>query len=258
MKSFIKHIAIAFSTVLCGISCQSCVNDDSEELFMTEIGAYSSLGTVVENNNLVVESDSYGLLHPVNKEIFTDNQASSIGQRVLMEINFMEANPLTANENIQDVRVERLYKVLTKSADDIRTSGGGTTNADQIYGNQPIAVTAASISKSHLNIQFNIGGNNTNIAHRISLLLTEESVLDEEGLLRVELRHNPENDLQKEPFWGVVSFTLSSIPEYEDPKFKGFRIVYNSGRGAEEYVVKTSDTNTYTRSIGYLWHSRCK
>ena len=74
------------------------------------------------------------------------------------------------------------------------------------FGTAPIVITSSSISKEHLNIQYEIGGNDSNISHRISLLVPQNAQLDENGLLPVELRRNPESDLQINSFWGVVSF----------------------------------------------------
>lgn len=239
-----KFLVIYFSALTAavfGLLCQSC-SDGHEEyfpsLYSSDEGGYSSLGTVVSSDELLVESDSYGLLYPINAEIFTDSGVDTVGQRVLMEINFIDEIILNETQ-VQTVLVKQLYKVLTKAVDDLRTDTVTTsTEIEDLFGNQPIWVTSASISGFYLNIQFNVKGHNTDIAHRISLLLTDESTLDSGGLLRVELRHNPEGDTQEDILWGVVSFSLSSIPEFSDPDFKGFRIIYNTGEGdTEEYVV---------------------
>lgn len=87
------------------------------------------------------------------------------------------------------------------------------------------------------NIQYEIGGNNSNISHRISLLVPQNAHLDENGLLPVELRHNPGADLQINSYWGVVSFTLSSIPQYQESAFKGFRILYKNKEGDDIHTV---------------------
>ena len=100
------------------------------------------------------------------------------------------------------------------------------------------------ISKNYLrllvdsnDIQYEIGGNNSNISHRISLLVPQNAHLDENGLLPVELRHNPGADLQINSYWGVVSFTLSSIPQYQESAFKGFRILYKNKEGDDIHTV---------------------
>lgn len=53
------------------------------------------------------------------------------------------------------------------------------------------------------------------------------------------LRHNPETDVQINSYWGVVSFNLSSIPQYKNPEFKGFRILYKKYDGSAAYTTVT-------------------
>ena len=82
------------------------------------------------------------------------------------------------------------------------------------------------------------------------LLLTDESKLGEDGMLTVELRHNAESDLQKEAFWGVVSFELSSIPECNSSQFKGFKIKHTDFTYASaEEDVTFAPTNARSRMI---------
>ena len=120
------------------------------------------------------------------------------------------------------------------------------------YGSDPVRISAVSLGKSYLNIQFHILGYDQNIAHRISLLLTDETTIDPDGLVRVELRHSLEGDREQEPFWGVVSFKLSSIPECGDPAFKGFRIVCDNGSSVQEVTVTRSTPNGSVRAAGYV------
>lgn len=255
MKIILTYFVMALTVATGGMLCQSCADGNGEPFsysYLGEGGDYSSLGTVMNSDDLLVESDSYGLLQPVNTEIFADNDADTIGQRVLMGLTFIdEEESVQAADTIRKVWVKQLYKVLTKAADDLRadTSSLSTQDIEDEFGNQPIWVVTASISELHLNIQFNVKGHDADIAHRITLLLTDESTLDSGGLLRVELRHNPEDDTQEDLFWGVVSFTLSSIPECSDADFKGFRIIYNTGEeDAEEYIVTLSGSENDSRS----------
>ena len=234
------------TTILILSAClfQSCANDKSEDIYMVT-GSYSTLGTIVETDGLLIESDIYGLLAPANAEQFVNPETDTVGQRALLEFAFEEQTSETSADGIRPIQLSRFYKVLTKRADDIRNSGQGfSDNAAKQYGSNPIEISAASISKHHLNVQYYILGHNTeDIPHRISLVLTNESSLDEDGLIRAELRHDANGDLQKETFWGVVSFTLSDIPECSDPKFEGFRIVYHNAEGAsQEYIAARHPT----------------
>lgn len=253
MNSGLRYLLFLWSLVVCSVFCQSCLDEDSDSLLMESVmGAYSTLGTIVDAENVLVESDSYGLLAPVNKDDFA-GYADTVGQRVLMEMNFVEQDPVYANDSVLPVKVLRLFKVLSKDADDLRAFDNVSNSVLEGYGSDPVLVRTASLSKAYLNIQFNVMGNDQNIAHRISLLLTEDSSVDAEGLVRVEFCHNAEGDRLEEPFWGVVSFKLSSIPECNDPAFRGFRIICDKGSGVmQEYIVTTSTPNGKNRSAGYI------
>ena len=235
MKSGFNFICIICAFIL-GTVLFSCNNSDNyPEL-------YSTMGTVTNLDDYSIDSDVYGKLMPKNPNIINSFNADSIGQRVLININFPNENDKDSKEDSgKEVTIYDLYKVLTKNADDLRLN-----NEESIdnFGNDDIQITNAYISNKHLNIEFNIGGNNTTIPHRISLLLTENTQIDDEGLLEVELRHNKNSDYGNKLYWGVVSFTLSSIPEYADTNFKGFRIIYQSDEYSKsETIVRLQNSN---------------
>ena len=190
---------------------------------------HSTMGTITDIESPIIESDSYGKLTPTNPNIIKMHDADSIGQRVLLSISFPNAEEKTREDAGKEVTIYDFYKVLTKKADDTRVIG---CEPIENFGKDVIKITSAYISEEHLNIEFNINGNNETIPHRISMLLTEDTKIDDEGLVCVELRHNSNSDYGNRLYWGVVSFTLSSIPEYSDPDFKGFRITYF---GSENY-----------------------
>lgn len=212
---------------------------------------YPTMGTVTDLTSYTINSDSYGILVPKNPDIIKFNDADSIGQRVLINVIFDEGNE-KEKVSAKEVNIYELFKVLTKKANDLRTETQEDIND---FGDAPIQIipyeTGAYISEEHLNLEFYINGHDKNIPHRISLLLTDETELDDEGLLRVELRHNNYSDFGNTTFWGIASFTLSSIPEYTDPDFKGFRIIYkNSDNSYSELkVLKPSDKNSLSRGM---------
>lgn len=252
MKSRFRYLAVLLSVLFSVPGLQSCLDTDAEDAVMeAAVGSYSTLATVVDSDEILVESDTYGLLSPVNKGDFVD-YADSVGQRVLMEMNFVKENPVYANDSILPVKVLHLYKVLTKEADDVRQNASDSVNVDEVYGTDAIQVSAVSLSRSYLNVQFKVLGCDPNISHRISLLLTDDTVIDSEGLVRVELRHNRETDREEEPFWGVASFRLTSIPECDDPAFKGFKIVCNNGGVTQEVDVTESTPDGNTRAAVYV------
>lgn len=226
-----------------GIFLSSCLNDEEPE------GFYSTLGTVTEvGNNLTFDSDTYGLLKPTNPNWFLAENADSVGQRVLAGVLFYEGEQRQGDGLPVPVQIVELYKVLTKKADDIR---GGETD---VYGNDPIQITVASVTKEHLNIQFTLASSNMDTPHRISLVLTEESKPDEHGLLPVEFRHHAGGDtpVWDTKGWGIASFTLKSIDEkFPDTEINGFKILYNEGGNPRaQYIVKRESENR-------MWMQTC-
>ena len=81
MKVF-KQIYLIASVLLCSSIISSCDlnEDDSKSLF------YLTLGTVINEDELMVESDSHGILVPSNPGYFTSAKLDTTGQRVLMSV----------------------------------------------------------------------------------------------------------------------------------------------------------------------------
>ncbi|MBM6883366.1 NigD1/NigD2 family lipoprotein [Bacteroides caecigallinarum] len=247
-----KTITRIISLCFIGTCMSACLdNEQYPEL-------HSTMGTVCELDGIAINSDVYGKLIPNNPEIITRNDADSVGQRVLLNVNFPDTENKNSKENSgKEVTIYYLYKVLTKKADDMRVSASG--NIDK-FGNDPIQVTNAYISDEHLNLEFNITGYNETTPHRISLLLTENTGIDNEGFINVELRHNSNSDYGDRLYWGVVSFTLSSIPEYDNENVKGFKISYQSATNTKSEIKVSKQTSNQdsnvrsmksTQEIGY-------
>lgn len=227
-----------------GIHLTSCTQEEDELIFQSGgNGTFSTLGTITNTARLTVHSDSYGVLLPVNNDIFIQNKANTLGQRVLLEVLFLDNQQKSDSLEFKEVEVISLYKVLTKDANllDPQTN---ETAVNDTFGTAPIVITSATLSPEHLNIQYEINGYDKNISHRISLLVAEDAQPDSQGLLPVTLRHHPETDWEINTFWGVVSFNLASIPQYSSPDFKGFRIYYKKKDGSETSTTVTSKNNS--------------
>lgn len=217
-----------------------CTETDSSDCLASQGDTnayYPTLGTVEDVNPITITSDTYGILIPTNPEIFEKNGADSIGQRVFLNVVF-QSNTSNPASDAQEVIVLNLYNIPTKAATDLR-------NAEEIdlntFGNDPVQITSTSISKEHLNIEFNFKGSG-NKTHDFTLILSKGKELDSKGMLPVELRHDAKSDTPVEWYWGVTSFTLKSIPEYELEHFKGFLIRYNSGADSQAvWEVKKSN-----------------
>lgn len=228
--NFLRTLPLAISAGICSLLLSSCLDDNQPETL------YPTLGAVINEGKLSIDSDSYGVLVPTNPNRFTAAELDKNGQRVMINVlaNEIEA-PLPENEE-RKVKIIELYKVTTKDVN--RTDKEGNELQEE-FGNHPIQITSASISKEHLNIQYRFKGNNQEIPHCISLVLKTVCQPDEDGLLPVELRHDAQQDELLHEFWSVTSFRLSGITEYNQKDIKGFKITYNSGANTQaEWVVK--------------------
>ena len=242
MKDMIKIIhKIIIGGLIAGYALMAgCTETDSSDFSASLDGTnayYPTLGTVEDVNPITIASDTYGILMPTNPEIFEKSGADSIGQRVFLNIVF-QSNASNPASSAQEVTVLNLYNIPTKAATDLRNAEETDLNT---FGNDPVQITSTSISKEHLNIEFNFKGSGNNI-HDFTLILSKGRELDSKGMLPVELRHDAKSDTPAEWFWGVTSFTLKSIPEYQQEEFKGFLIKYNSGADSQAvWEVKKSN-----------------
>lgn len=231
----IKQLCFLASLLIAGTALQSC-SDDNET-----ITYYPAIGTVEnENGKLLFDTDKYGMIEPTNPVVFTNMEAAEDGQRAMASLSFIESEDKEEGKEriIPKAVVLDLYKILTKDANDIRDG------QEDIYGNDPILITGGYLSEKHLNLEFNIWRYEPSIAHRISLVVTDESFIDPEGLIKVELRHNREKDQMSVRSWGLVSFNLSSIPGFDDERCKGLIIEYSTSESNKTtFTVKKGGQN---------------
>lgn len=219
---------------------QSCMEEENTVIYQPAVGTVDN-----QDGKLLFDTDYYGVLEPLNATIFSNYDADEDGQRVMASVVFMDNSETPKTDNYKQIQVLELYKILTKNADSL------TEGQEDVYGNDPILISGGYISKEHLNLEFNIWRNDASIAHRISLVLTEKSELDENGMIHIELRHNAESDQQYTLAWGLVSFNLSSIPGYNDENFKGFIIEHSGQNGQTSTVtIKKDDNNAKSNQTG--------
>ena len=225
----IYYLYVAFTLIVLMPAFSSCTLDKYDDDLANlgsdiSTGTFSTLGTVIINDQeIAIESDLYGILIPENPEIISSIDADSTGQRILAGFVFLDQS---SQEGRRIRIVDLLYKINTLPASDLRTL------PEDNFGNAPLQITDVSFSKNHLNIQYLYEGSKQ-IQHRVNLVLTDQSKLDANGLLPVEFRHDACNDSSGQTMESIVSFTLESIPECQLPGFKGFRIIYNSGANSQ-------------------------
>lgn len=202
----------------------ACDDDD-------DFSYYTDMATVAdEDGQWVLNSDNGGKLIPEDASLIKANGAEKDGQRVIAAFNF------TDDRNGNRVKLYDVYRVLTKDVYKM-------TEADEdSIGNDPIAITRMFTSADHLNIRFIYEGNASGIKHFINLVTTEQSTVDDKGLLYMELRHNNEGDHPRFRQAGWVAFPLKSIPGFAEGKIKGVKIKTNKGDGNEETIAYTFPT----------------
>lgn len=199
--------------------------DEDDEVYEID------MATVHESDGVLsLESDEYGNLPVSNSDILTHYKVNKEGQRILAYFQF---NDNDAQKGDNSVTIYDLYKVLTKKLYEM------PAEKEDSIGNDPIAVSKIYASRNHLNIFFTFLGSNSGIAHMLNLVTTEESQVDEEGLLEVEFRHNLEEDSEVYPQSGWVSFELSSIPGFTEGTTNGLKVKVSNGDGEEKtYKIK--------------------
>lgn len=229
----IFQIGIVGWVITGSILLSGCMNDNDDMYTVGDQAGvntyYPTLATVESVEPVTIISDTYGILIPTNPDIFEKNNADSIGQRVFLNVAF-QSKPENQSSSAQEVLVLNLYNVPTRSATDLRESEDIDLNH---FENDPVQIIGTSISNEHLNIEFNFKGSSSNNTHDFNLLLPQGTQLNANGMLPVILRHNAKSDTPTGWFWGVASFTLKSVPEYQEKNFKGFLITYNSGADSQ-------------------------
>lgn len=206
------------------LSCTLTDDEPSENIMQSESGTFSTLGTVMANGEyLTIESDRYGTLIPDNPDMLVQIDADSTGQRILVGFMFLDNTaPRSTHESYPIRIVDLLYKVETRNAEILQEEEEGT------FGNDPLQIIDASLSKNHLNIQYNYNGDKQTY-HRVSLVVRENSQTDAEGLFPVELRHDANGNHAGNSLESIISFPLESIEAFQSSTCKGLRIIYNSG-----------------------------
>jgi hypothetical protein len=93
-------------------------------------------------------------------------------------------------------------------------------------------------------------GFSLSIPHRISLVCKEGAEPDGNGNLEVEFRHNSNSDKPLDLKAGYVSYTLESIPGYNDGTLKKLTIVSKSFDSSSRKIeIKINDNANGTSKV---------
>lgn len=104
---YTKYITYILLLLLYGHFSSCSVEEEDQLLLSSSSGSFSTLGTVVNTEQLTIDSDTYGALLPVNTHIFTDNKVNILGQRVLLEVLFLDKNKQNNNSEAIIAKTKR-------------------------------------------------------------------------------------------------------------------------------------------------------
>ena len=204
----------------------ACDDDDDDFVYYTDMATVKDM-----NGQWILLGDECGELVPDNTALLKANDADKDGQRIIAAFDYDDKE----NRNNKKIELYDIYRVLTK--DFYQLPENDEHKADSI-GNDPIAISRILTSPEHINIQFVINGDNSNIKHFINLIsVGENPEPDASGVLKVELRHNNEGDHPRMRQWGWAAFTLKSIPGYTEGKTKKLSIKVYEGNGTEKTIL---------------------
>lgn len=217
-------------------SCSSQgYDDDLSNVYMNGDVTYNvDLATVVipgeTPGQVMIESDDLGYMYVANPTVLTKHDANREGQRIFYSYRGT-GSPLGLYDSRTYVFIIDLVKIRTKAID-VRSD----SEAD-VYGTDGIGIIGHSLSKKYLTLQYQIKMSDNNVAHRISLVVEDGAVPDEDGFLRMELCHDAAGDKPAEisqPEY--VSFLLASAPGYVDGSLRGLNIKYLTLDGEETWL----------------------
>ncbi len=122
-------------------------------------------------------------------------------QRVLLEYVILTDKPRGSSYD-HDVKVTDVYEILTKNIFNI------TTATQDSIGNDPIAIRDMWVTNDYLNVEFIYPGYSK--THFINLVRDAANPTTD-NKVRLEFRHNANNDYPSFNISGIVSFDLRSL-----------------------------------------------
>ncbi len=224
----IRNLIIGLLSLLALPTFVACDDDDDGYNFTY----YTDMATVeYKDGSLILQSDNYGELIPINAGVLASYDADKENQRVIAAFNFTDKN----NRANYSVKLYDIYRVLTK---DVYQMPADDEEKNDSIGNDPIVVKRIMTSPKHINFYFTVYGNNSDIKHFINLITVGDNAEpDSDGTLHVEFRHNNEGDHPRITQWGWAAFPLESIPGYSEGKTKQLSIKVNEGNNTETIIT---------------------
>ncbi len=199
MKKLIIGMLALVSVVM-----MSCSDDDGYSLGDYWIG----FGILkVESNTYRIYLDDGSLLKPVSWNIPPwEDEEWTDGSRILVNFTILE-DETNENGDVESylVKVNEAQKILMKGVLDITEE-----NADSI-GNDPIVVQDYWMTDSLINFKLRYRGYYQ--VHFLNLVQDPDDPTTENEAVKLELRHNANDDEESIPYTAYVSFSLNRFRE---------------------------------------------
>ncbi len=198
-----KRIIYGLLALVC-FALVSCLDDDDDNY---SLGNYwVGFGIFIEDSgSYKIILDDGEVLQPVSWSYNWEGDSDlENGARVLVNFTILD-------ELLNDEQEVELYYVRVNDIQDILMKGIlniNEENADSI-GNDPIIVKDYWMTDSLLNFKLKYWGYNE--IHFLNLIQDSTDLWTDDGLLKLQLRHNANNDDAAVPYTAYVSFSLNAL-----------------------------------------------
>jgi len=198
MKKIVYGLLVALSIVFV-----SCLDDDDGYSLSDYWVGFGILK--IESNSYTIVLDDGVVLKPVAWNYSPENNDEfEDGSRVLVNFTIWDENLgddgevdeyLVKVNDIQSILMKGIWNITEETADSI--------------GNDPIIVQEYWMADSLLNFKLKYWGYNE--VHFLNLVQDSTDLWTDDGLLKLQLRHNANNDDAAVPYTAYVSFSLNSL-----------------------------------------------
>lgn len=200
----LKHtLKFAMAAIIGMTTLSSCEKDDNWNDDLEKTG-YIAVGTVKKTDGkFYVEEDDLNTIMTRNYQCWNDTM---IGKRVWIKFYNYKKNYQESGFGQTAYLFDLGRKLLTKPVFKIETK-----TQDDSLGNDGISIRAAWITGKYVNVEFVYAGSRDKI-HFINLAQNlYQNAAASQDTIRLEFRHNANNDTPYTYYQGVASFDITDI-----------------------------------------------
>lgn len=165
-----------------------------------------NLATVENPNtsiNYIFTLDSGTRMSITSTDVF--NYRPATDQRILAAYNIVQRAPEAADYDF-NVHLRGVYEVLTKDIVEL------TDENEEAIGDDPFESVRLWVGSDWLNVEFTIRATGRS-THYINLVQDNRTEVEDDGTIRLQLRHNADGDTAGRRLWGLASFNLAGLQE---------------------------------------------